>query len=318
MRDQTDTDEVVQRLLLRARDENIHEILRDHVVERELGRGGMGAVYLLRHVGSGDALAIKTMLPVAMNDMSTTLFLREIRNASSLKHRNVVEVEAVGAVDGVLFLAMEYCSGGSIADLLHRRGGRLEPGEALELTLQSLTGLEYVHSAVLMPAPSPEGAEVPLEGLVHRDIKPQNLLLSEAGERTTVKIADYGLAKAFSAAGLSGITATGSVGGTLHFMAREQLIDYKYAGPQVDVWSIAACLYLMLTGDVPRDFRGAVDPWLVVAENDAIPIGRRAPAVPPALAAIIDAALREDGTSRLTTARALKEALESYIADAIR
>src|SRR5262249_62098035 len=94
----------------------------------------------------------------------------------------------------------------------------------------------------------------PGKGLVHRDIKPANLFLTGWGSGRLVKVGDFGLAKAFAESGLSGGTRTGDVGGTYEFMCRQQVAYYKDAGPEVDVWSLAASLYYLLTGQTPRDF----------------------------------------------------------------
>ena len=94
---------------------------------------------------------------------------------------------------------------------------------------------------------------------------------AKAGEDVVVKIGDYGLAKAFDLAGMSGLSATGAAAGTPVFMPRQQLIDYKYAKPPVDVWAMAASLYYMLTLKYPRDFEKGKDPWQIVLQTDAIP-----------------------------------------------
>ncbi|MER5847560.1 protein kinase [Streptomyces sp. NPDC002012] len=124
------------------------------------------------------------------------------------------------------YFTCEFCRWGSVADRVVRAGGRLSVEQALAITLQTLRGLDYAHAAEV-PVRLPDGTVTVRRGLVHRDIKPQNLLLAGDRERMTLKIADFGLAKAFDSAGLSGHTLTGAMGGSLAFMPRGQVIDFK-------------------------------------------------------------------------------------------
>ena len=278
-------------------------VIQDYTILKELGRGGMGSVWLARHDRTGRQVAVKVMLPqVAADERAVKRFLLEMTNTRILNHPNVVRVEDAGFSRGVFFLTLEYCDGGSAADLMKQRGGVLPLDEAVETSLQSLEGLHYAHN-VLGPG----------RGLVHRDLKPANLLLSGSGSARVAKVGDYGLSKAFDDAGLSGGTRTGETAGTPDFMARQQVIDFKYAGPEVDVWAMAASLYNMLTGAVPRDFPKDHDPWLVVLETPPVPIRRRLPSLPTGLAEVIDRALVEEPEIAFQTAAAFKEALENAL-----
>ena len=304
-------DQVVGKLLLDA-NTGANELLalRDHHIEKELGRGGMGAVYLARHVPSGRQVALKVMLPlVAATARSRDLFLREIATTRLLDHRHVVRLFDTGAYLGTFFFTLEYCAGGSMHDLLKKHGKPVSPENALRFICQVLAGLEYAHNLPLPSVQLLHGASS-ARGLVHRDIKPQNLFLAKAGEKYTVKVGDYGLAKAFDLAGLSGLTATGTKAGTPIFMPRQQLIDYKYAKPEVDVWAVAASLYYMLTLRPPRRFGGGRDPWQVVLNSDAVPIRERNPDIPARLAAVIDEALIDNPEIRFKSASELREALD--------
>jgi eukaryotic-like serine/threonine-protein kinase len=139
-------------------------------------------------------------------------------------------------------------------------------------------------------------------------------MLSGAGAARIAKAGDYGLAKAFDEAGLSGLTATGArAGGTAKFMARQQVIDFKYAKPEVDVWAMAASLYNMLTGAVPRDFPPGLDPLLAVLEAPCVPIRQRKPSLPKALGDVIDRALVEEPEIPFKTAAEFKMALEQAL-----
>jgi serine/threonine-protein kinase len=288
-------------------------VLRGYDILEELGAGGMGAVYLARHQRTAAPAAIKLMLPkVAADEEAIALFQREIRNTMSLSHRHVVRLLDHGFAKGALFMVTEYCDGGTAEDLRRHRGGVLAVDEAVEIALQALEGLAYCHTADIPFVKQKGGGYGPGKGLVHRDVKPTNLFLTGWGSGRVVKVGDFGLARAFAESGLSGGTRTGAVGGTYEFMCRKQVARYKDAGPEVDVWSLAASLYYLLTGWPPRDF-GDGDRCLAVLEVDPTPIGKRRADLPPRLAEVIDAALREEPAMPFKTAGDFKHALEDAV-----
>jgi serine/threonine protein kinase len=286
--------------------------LADYSIDGRLGRGGMGEVYRARRSGDEESIALKVMVPeFAVDGHSRNGFLREIANIRSLEHPNIVRYREAGASDETLFLVMEYCAGGSVdALMLKRPGGVLEAEEAVSIALQSLEGLAYAHEAKLVDVRLADGRTTEARGLVHRDIKPQNILLDSAAN-PVAKVADFGLAKAFETAGLSGHTRTGIAVGTVQFMPRRQVLDYKYAGPSVDVWAMAASLYFMLTGEFPRDFGGDVDPYMVVLHRPPVSIHKRGVAVPKRLGDVVDAALVETPECAIRSARDLISELRS-------
>jgi serine/threonine protein kinase len=147
-------------------------------------------------------------------------------------------------------------------------------------------------------------------GFVHRDIKPDNVLLGEDG---APRLADFGLAKSFQQAGLSGLTATGAVAGTFEFMPREQLTSYRQARPTTDVWSMAATIYYLLTGQYARDFAARSDPLAVILRGGVVPLRQRDPSVPDDLATVIDRALDDEPSRRFPTARELVTALRGVL-----
>jgi serine/threonine-protein kinase len=278
-------------------------VIQGYTIFMELGRGAMGSVWLARHEQTGRLAAVKVMLPqVAADERAVQRFLQEMANSRLLNHPNVVRVEDAGFSRGVFFLTLEYCDGGSAVRLMKQRGGVLSVDEAVGIIRQALEGLHYAHNLF-----------GPGSGLVHRDFKPANLLLSGEGGARVAKVGDYGLSKAFDDAGLSGLTRTGEKAGTVGFMARQQVIDFKYAGPEVDVWAAAASLYYLLTGVAPRDFPRDRDPLLVVLETPPVPIRRRKPSLPNRLAEVIDRALVEEPEIAFQTAAAFKEALEGAL-----
>lgn len=192
---------------------------------------------------------------------------------------------------------MDLCSEGSLQSLLKERRQPLSPEEAIPLILDALDGIAFAHK----------------RGIVHRDIKPENILLKLDGERTRALIADFGLAKNFELAGLSGLTATGMAAGTPRFMPREQLLRYRYVNPVSDLWSIAATLYYVLTGKLPREFPAHRDPMEVVLHGGSIPLSDRAPQLPKELCEVIDRTLSDEPDRRPQSAEELSTQLRSVV-----
>lgn len=152
---------------------------------------------------------------------------------------------------------------------------------------------------------------------MHRDLKPANLFITQIGPNKIARVGDFGIAKAFNMAGLSGLSMSSNmVAGTPDFMARQQLINFKYAKPEVDVWAAAACLYYMLTLASPRDFSDpSKDPFKLILENGAVPIRQRNSSIPKPLAEVIDHALIDNPTISFKKASDLKQALENALAN---
>jgi len=311
-----DPKEILMRLLTLAKSGRKElQPINGYTIERELARGGMGAVYLAREDGTEKSVALKVMLPqVAADDRATQKFLLEAVNTQALDHANVVKTYDSGCSEGTFFFTMEYCNGGSIDSLLKQRGGPLSIDEALPLMFQLLDGLDYAHQALIPKVRLNDGSYRPGKGLVHRDLKPQNILLHSSYGNLVVKVADFGLGKAFDLAGLSGQTSTGAVAGTPVFMARQQVRRFKYAKPDVDVWAAAATFYFLLTGELVREFelrKGAKkDIWDQILSYDAVPIRKVNPNIPKRLAEVIDTALREEPKIGFSTAAELKRGLE--------
>jgi eukaryotic-like serine/threonine-protein kinase len=301
---------VLQKLMGQAASRAELHAIRDYHLIRELGRGGCGAVYLAQHT-SGQLVALKVMLPkAAANEYAVQMFIREVENTKALHHPHVVKLLDHGQADNIFFFTMEYCSDDSVAALMQKQGGKLSIDLAIPLILQVLDGLAYTHQATIPYVKLENGSVGSGQGLVHRDLKPANIFLQSVNDRLIAKIGDYGLAKSFELAGLSGQTMTGQQGamGTWAFMARQQLLNCKYSKPEVDIWAAAACLYNMLTGDFPRNL-GGKDPFVAVLNNPVIPIRQRNPHIPAKLAAAIDLALQEQPQIHFQNATDFKTAL---------
>ncbi len=277
-------------------------------VVKQIGRGGMGAVYLARHLATGELMALKIMLPnVAVDEKAREEFLREAQNSINLKHPNIVEAKMAGYSGGALYIALEYCPDGTLKDLLGRTNQPFDLEQACSIAFQMLDALEYAHKAPLRSVRLSDGAEGSAVGLVHRDIKPENVFLKGSLPDLTAKIADFGLAKSFNTAGMSGCTMTGDFSGTLGFIPRQQFLNFKYVKPEVDVWAAAATLYWMLTLRTPREF--LKNPFASIQETSPIPLLARLPGIDPKFAKLLDSALDDSSKLRFKSAGQFKNAL---------
>ncbi|HEX8464078.1 MAG TPA: protein kinase [Abditibacterium sp.] len=284
--------------------------LSNYELLQKIGRGGFGSVFLARHRVTNRKVALKVMLPhLAHDPLMQQIFEREIENMKALRHRHVVELFEDGCADGVLYFTMEFCALGNLSGLLKRRAA-LEVDEALRLIHQAIDGLQYAHQASIPHVRLANGAYASGRGLVHRDIKPCNLLLAEVGGQTVLKVGDYGLSKVWEQAGYSGVTRPGTKAGSFAFQPRQQVHGYRDSQPAVDVWAMAATLYFLLTGATPRDFPPHIAPELVVLQHPAIPIRERNSAVPRRLAEAIDTALIDHPDLVVKDIAAFKRSLE--------
>jgi serine/threonine-protein kinase len=265
-----------------------------HEIVRELGRGGMGVVYLARRLADGAPVAIKTIVPaVAASATQVERFLREARILCELKHKHIVAFREMGESEGLLYFAMDYVDG-TDADRLLKGHGPLPVRTATRIVCQVLSGLEYAHD----------------RGFVHRDIKPANVLLADEEERRTVKIADFGLARVYQASQLSGLTLQGQVGGTVAFMPPEQVTHFRDVKPAADQYAAAATLYMLLTGKYVQDFpRESALALAQILDEEPVPIRERRSDVPATLAALIHKALARDPADRYPDVAAFRAAL---------
>jgi hypothetical protein len=201
-------------------------------IERRLGRGGMGILYLAVEPGLERRVALKLIAPEAAADpVFARRFAEESRIAASIEHPNVVPIYAAGEEDGVPYIAMRYVAGSDLGRRLAREG-RLPPEQAVALIAQVGNGLDAIHAA----------------GLVHRDVKPANVLLHGEPGSEHAYITDFGVAR--NVATESGLTQTGRFVGTLDYVAPEQ-ISGEPIDARVDVYALGCLLFKLLTGEVP-------------------------------------------------------------------
>ena len=244
----------------------------DYEVRRELGRGGMGVVYLAHNRLLGRDEVLKVMGREIM-DRAGVLdrFLREMRSVARLRHPNIVTAYSAFRLGESITFAMEYIEGLDLAKLVKAKGP-LPVGHACSFVHQAALGLQHAHE----------------EGMVHRDIKPGNLMLSRRGDRGVVKVLDFGLAKATREEEIDGtLTHAGQMLGTPDYIAPEQTIDAKEADIRADIYSLGCSLYYLLTGGPP--FRGTNLYDILQAHHsvDAKPLNFVRPEVPAELAAIV-------------------------------
>ena len=254
-----------------------------YLVERELGRGGMATVLLARDTTLERPVAVKILAADADEELRLR-FLREGRLAAQLSHPNVVSVFDSGEDDGRPYLVLELVDGHSLADEIRRRGP-LPPAEVSALGRQACAGLEQAHA----------------RGLVHRDVKPQNLLLGRDG---TLKVADFGIARAGSASAT--ITQVGTLLGTAAYMAPEAVAG-EPATPASDVYSLGAVLYELATGRPPRRASTIAE---LALDEPVRPPGELVPGLPAALEETIMRCLARNPAARPPSAAALAQELD--------
>ena len=252
-------------------------------IVRQLGRGGMGILYLAVEPGLDRRVALKLIAPEAAADqVFARRFAEESRIAASIEHPNVVPIYAAGEEDGVPYIAMRYVAGSDLARRIEREG-RLEPRLAAELIAQVGNGLDAIHAA----------------GLIHRDVKPANVLLSGAAGEEHAYITDFGVAR--NVATESGLTQTGRFVGTLDYVAPEQ-ISGGTIDARVDVYALGCLLHKLLTGEVPFP-REAEAARLYAHLNDPPPApSLLAPEVPMALDDVVVRAMSKQPEDRYPSA----------------
>ena len=252
-------------------------------IERRLGRGGMGIVYLAVEPGLDRRVALKLVAPdAAADEVFRARFAHESRIAASIEHPNVVPIYSAGEHDGIPFIAMRYVSGSDLGRKL-LSSGRLEPGRAVALIGQVAAGLDAIHAA----------------GLVHRDVKPANVLLSGSEASEHAYITDFGVAR--NVASTSGLTKTGRFVGTLDYVAPEQIRGGE-VDARADVYALGCLLFKLLTGEVPfpRDGEAA---RLYAHLNDEPPAASLfTPMVPKALDRVIARAMAKSPAERFPSA----------------
>jgi len=276
--------------------------LRSHVarvlaptyeLEKEIGRGGMGIVFLAKDARLKRNVAIKLLPPeLAFRSEIRSRFLREAETAAQLSHPSIVPIYSVDEKQGLVFFVMAYVDGLNLAQVIHEKGA-LDPVEVRRIIREVADALAYAHE----------------RGVVHRDIKPDNILLDAQSGRPMVT--DFGIARAVSDGADARLTATGIAIGTPAFMSPEQSAGDRALDGRSDLYSLGVVAYQMLCGDLP--FVANNTPALLVKHlsEAPVPIDRRSANVPADLSRAVMICLEKNPTDRFASARELVQALDS-------
>ncbi len=262
-------------------------------LDREIGRGGMGIVYLARDRRLKRQVAVKLLPPeLAFRSEIRTRFLREAETAAQLSHPNIVPIYSVDERDGLVYFVMAFVDGDTVASRLHARGP-MAPDEVRHILIQVADALAYAHE----------------RGVVHRDIKPDNILLDREDNR--VLVTDFGIARAITEGADARLTATGMAIGTPAYMSPEQCMGEREIDGRSDLYSLGIVAYQMLTGELP--FAAQSTPALLVKHisERPTPIDERCPGAPRDLTRAIMLLLEKEAANRFPTAEALSTALSS-------
>jgi serine/threonine protein kinase len=268
-------------------------------IEARLGRGGMGEVYRAVQLSLGRRVALKVLAPtLADDDVFRRRFLRESRIAASIDHPSIIPIYETGEDGDLLYIAMRYVDGMDLSTLL-RREGRLEPARALAIMAQVASALDAAHA----------------RGLVHRDVKPANILLAAgpAGSDGHCYLCDFGLIKEVNAQqAQSALTATDQFVGTIPYVAPEQIEGRDLDG-RTDVYSLGCVLFHCLTGSVPFERMNDIEVVFAHLREPPPSLSGRAPGLPTAMDGVVARAMAKSRADRWPTCSALVTAMQAEV-----
>jgi serine/threonine protein kinase len=266
-------------------------VLGPYRILDQIGKGGMGTVYLSEHSALKKKVAVKVLAKeLAANKVAVERFLREARSASALSHQNIVRVHHVGQAGGTHYIVMEYVEGATLEQVIDRKGP-FTFAEAAQIAVQAAAGLEHAHE----------------KGFVHRDIKPENLMITKDG---TIKILDMGLTKQTksSADNLTGVLNPNAILGTIDYLSPEQAIQGD-VDARSDIYSLGATLFMLLTGHSPYDGVPAQQKLMQHQFGKVPQLSEYRTDVPPELAAVVSKMMAKLPTQRYASAAEVAVAL---------
>ncbi len=271
-----------------------------YTIEGEIGRGGMGVVYRARDERLQRRVAIKVLPPeLAFQQDIRERFTREAQTAARLSHPHIVPIHTVGEGQGLVYFVMGYVDGESVAARIRRRGP-LPLEEVRRIMKETADALSAAHSL----------------SVIHRDIKPDNILLE--GTRGRVMVTDFGIAKALSSTSGATLTGVGVAIGTPSFMSPEQAAGERDIDGRSDLYSLGVVAYQMLTGELPFNAPSVAGILMKQITEPAPDLRKRRPDAPEDLALAVARCLEKDPENRWPTADALRRALESRVVNGYR
>ena len=261
-----------------------------YLIEGLIGVGGMANVYRGKDTQTGNAVAVKVLKPELMdNEELVRRFKNESKAISILNHPNIVKVYDVSVSDKMQYIVMEYVDGITLKEYLKQRGGALSWKETVHFAMQILAALDHAHN----------------KGIIHRDVKPQNIMLLADG---SIKMMDFGIAR-FSRA--QSQTVSDKAIGSVHYISPEQAKGDK-TDARTDIYSVGVMLYEMLSGHLPFDGNGAVSIAIMQISEKPRPLAEVAPNVPEGLRQITEKAMNKSPDERYQSAREMLEAIEAF------
>ena len=270
-------------------------LLGDYVLVEPIGAGGMGQVFLAEHRRMRRRVALKMLPPAVAHDaMTRQRFEREVQAAARLSHPNIVTAFDASEANGVHYLVMEYVSGTDLSKRV-RTQGPLSLTQSLDFVRQAARGLRYAHQ----------------QGIIHRDIKPSNMLVDDNG---TIKILDMGLARFDTPgenAGQGALTETGTMMGTVDYMAPEQAVDTRQADARSDIYSLGCVLFYLLTGRQPYPGDTIIKKVLAHREHPVPSLRDLHPEIPASVDALFHRMIAKDPTERFQSMDEVIDAIDS-------
>lgn len=257
-------------------------------IMRLLGRGGMGAVYLAKEPALDRLVAIKVLPPASRDDATRERFRREARTAARLTHPNIVPLYTFGEANDVMYFVMAFVQGESLGERM-RRKGKIPPDDVRQILAEVAEALDYAHT----------------QGVVHRDIKPDNVLIADDSGRAL--LTDFGVAKATSSG--STLTEPGSVVGTVHYMSPEQASGDRQIDGRSDIYSLGVIGYTMLAGRLPFEGESAQEILVQHVTKSPIPLETLASDVPDDLVGVVRRAMAKEPEDRWPDGRSVRDEL---------